>query len=46
MFSKLFKKSEPKKPKSPEIMGLYLGGSFELDNLKPVSYTHLRAHET
>ena len=34
MFSKLFKKSEPKKPKSPEIMGLYLGGSFELDNLK------------
>ena len=34
MFSKLFKKSEPKKPKTPEIMGLYLGGSFELDHLK------------
>ncbi len=34
MFSKLFKKAEPKKPKAPEIMGLYLGGSFELDNLK------------
>ena len=34
MFSKLFKKSAPKKPKAPEVMGLYLGGSFELDNLK------------
>lgn len=34
MFSKLFKKSSPKKPQAPEIMGLYLGGSFELDNLK------------
>lgn len=34
MFSKLFKKSTPKKPKAPEIMGLYLGGSFELDHLK------------
>jgi hypothetical protein len=34
MFSKLFKKSTPSKPKAPEIMGLYLGGSFELDNLK------------
>lgn len=34
MFSKLFKKSAPKKPQAPEIMGLYLGGSFELDNLK------------
>lgn len=35
MFSKLFgKKDTPQKPKSPEIMGLYLGGSFELDALK------------
>lgn len=34
MFSKLFKKREPQKPKTPEIMGLYLGGSFELDDLK------------
>lgn len=34
MFSKLFKTSAPKKPQAPEIMGLYLGGSFELDNLK------------
>jgi len=34
MFKKLFKKSEPQKPKAPEVMGLYLGGSFELDNLK------------
>jgi hypothetical protein len=35
MFSKLFGKKETKdKPKTPEIMGLYLGGSFELDPLK------------
>ncbi|MDU0355944.1 YjfK family protein [Paraglaciecola aquimarina] len=35
MFSKLFgKKEQNNKPKSPEIMGLYLGGSFELDPLK------------
>ncbi len=35
MFSKLFgKKDTPQKPKAPEIMGLYLGGSFELDALK------------
>jgi hypothetical protein len=35
MFSKLFgKKDTQKKPKAPEIMGLYLGGSFELDPLK------------
>ncbi|MEW9798944.1 YjfK family protein [Alteromonas sp. CYL-A6] len=34
MFSKLFGKSSPKKPVAPEIMGLYLGGSFELDDLK------------
>lgn len=34
MFSKLFKKDEPKKPQAPQIMGLYLGGSFELDELK------------
>lgn len=35
MFSKWFKKPEkPTGPKAPEIMGLYLGGSFELDNLK------------
>lgn len=35
MFSKLFgKKAPPQKPKAPEIMGLYLGGSFELDALK------------
>ena len=36
MFSKLFGKKEKdieKKPKAPEIMGLYLGGSFELDPL-------------
>lgn len=35
MFSRLFgsKKTE-EKPKAPEIMGLYLGGSFELDSLK------------
>jgi len=35
MFSKLFGKKKPEsKPKAPEIMGLYLGGSFELDPLK------------
>lgn len=35
MFSKWFgKKQEDSKPKAPEIMGLYLGGSFELDDLK------------
>jgi hypothetical protein len=35
MFSKLFgKKDTETKPKAPEIMGLYLGGSFELDPLK------------
>lgn len=35
MFSKWFgKKSQPTGPKAPEIMGLYLGGSFELDPLK------------
>lgn len=35
MFSKLFgKKQQDEKPAAPEIMGLYLGGSFELDDLK------------
>lgn len=35
MFSKLFgKKAVEKTNKSPEIMGLYLGGSFEIDPLK------------
>lgn len=34
MFSKWFKSDEPKKPRAPEVMGLYLGGSFELDPLK------------
>ncbi len=35
MFSKWFgKKSQPTGPNAPEIMGLYLGGSFELDPLK------------
>ncbi|MFT6899653.1 MAG: hypothetical protein ACJA13_004094 [Paraglaciecola sp.] len=35
MFSKLFgKKTVPKTDKAPEIMGLYLGGSFEIDALK------------
>ena len=34
MFSKLFKKKRSVKPSAPEIMGLYLGGSFELDSLK------------
>lgn len=35
MFSKLFgNKKAADKPKAPEVMGLYLGGSFELDDLK------------
>ena len=35
MFSKLFgKKDTPKTPKAPEVMGLYLGGSFQIDPLK------------
>jgi len=36
MFSKLFGKKETpvSKPQAPQIMGLYLGGSFELDELK------------
>lgn len=35
MFSKLFGSSKtPEKPKAPEIMGLYLGGSFQLDDLR------------
>lgn len=34
MFKKWFGKSSIEKPKAPEIMGLYLGGSFELDSLK------------
>jgi hypothetical protein len=35
MFSKLFgKKDTTKTPKAPEIMGLYLGGSFQIDPLK------------
>lgn len=34
MFSKLFGKKQQEQPKAPEIMGLYLGGSFELDPLK------------
>ena len=32
--SKWFTKEQPETPKAPEIMGLYLGGSFELDALK------------
>jgi hypothetical protein len=35
MFGKLFgKKAQQTKAKTPEIMGLYLGGSFEIDPLK------------
>lgn len=35
MFSKWFSKKDPKPThQAPEIMGLYLGGSFELDDLK------------
>ncbi|MCC2614924.1 YjfK family protein [Aestuariibacter halophilus] len=34
MFSKWFSNKAPAAPKAPEIMGLYLGGSFELDPLR------------
>ncbi|WP_100643243.1 YjfK family protein [Alteromonas facilis] len=34
MFKKWFGKTPDTTPKAPEIMGLYLGGSFELDSLK------------
>jgi hypothetical protein len=34
MFDKWFGKKPPEKPKPPEFMGLYLGGSFEIDSLK------------
>ncbi|MDC8830365.1 YjfK family protein [Alteromonas gilva] len=34
MFKKWFKSDAPKTPQAPEVMGLYLGGSFELDELK------------
>jgi hypothetical protein len=34
MFKKLFGKSEQKKIQRPEIMGLHVGGSFEIDPLK------------
>jgi hypothetical protein len=35
MLSKWFgKKKDPVGPKAPEVMGLYLGGSFQLDELK------------
>ncbi|MGB1239574.1 MAG: YjfK family protein [Pseudomonadales bacterium] len=36
MFSKLFSRNTPAKetPKAPEILGLRLGGAFELDSLK------------
>lgn len=34
MFKKWFKSDSPKTPQAPEIMGLYLGGSFEVDALK------------
>lgn len=35
MLSKLFgRKEKPSGPRAPEIMGLYLGGSFELDDLR------------
>jgi hypothetical protein len=34
MFKKWFTSDAPKKPAAPEVMGLYLGGSFELDALK------------
>jgi hypothetical protein len=34
MFSRLFGKKPPEKPKTPEIMGLYLGGSFQIEPLK------------
>lgn len=34
MFSRWFGKKSPSTPKSPEIMGLYLGGSFQIEPLK------------
>ncbi|MBT0585711.1 YjfK family protein [Alteromonas oceanisediminis] len=34
MFKKWFGEKPAQPPKAPEIMGLYLGGSFELDELK------------
>lgn len=34
MFSRLFGKKTPEKAKTPEIMGLYLGGSFQIEPLK------------
>lgn len=34
LFGKFNKKPEESKPKAPEIMGLYLGGSFKIDPLK------------
>lgn len=34
MFKKLFGKQQDTKPKAPEVMGLFLGGAFELDPLK------------
>ncbi|MDP5040363.1 MAG: YjfK family protein [Paraglaciecola sp.] len=34
MFSRLFGKKAPEKAKTPEIMGLYLGGSFQIEPLK------------
>ncbi|NVK54048.1 MAG: YjfK family protein [Alteromonadaceae bacterium] len=34
MFKKWFKSDSPKQPQAPEVMGLYLGGSFEVDELK------------
>lgn len=34
MFSKWFGNKTPDTPKAPEVMGLYLGGSFEIDALK------------
>jgi hypothetical protein len=34
VFSKWFKKDAPPPVTAPQIMGLYLGGSFELDELK------------
>lgn len=33
-FGKLFKQDEPQQDKAPEVMGLYIGGSFEIDPLK------------
>jgi hypothetical protein len=34
MFSRWFNKKSPEKVKTPEIMGLYLGGSFQIEPLK------------